>query len=70
VSPLARNIVSGVSEREQAEAAVDELICCFGEITPEAVLFFVSSHHDIAKIGTAISKVLPLHSFLTFLNLT
>jgi hypothetical protein len=56
VSPLVRNIVSGVSEREQAEAAVDELICCFGEITPEAVLFFVSSHHDIAKIGTAISK--------------
>lgn len=56
MSPLAQNIVSGVSEKEQAEAAVDELICCFGNITPEAVLFFVSSHHDIEKIGNAISS--------------
>ncbi|MCW8905200.1 nitric oxide-sensing protein NosP [Sedimenticola sp.] len=52
-------IASGVSELRDTERAVEELIVCLGDGTPEAVLFFCSSHHDVAVAGAALSRHFP-----------
>ncbi len=56
MSPVSQNISSGVSEKDDAEAAVAELVGCFGDITPTTIVFFASSRHSIDEIGNAISK--------------
>jgi hypothetical protein len=54
-----QQIASGVSVKDDAEQAVAELIRCFGAMAPEAVLFFCSSHYDIARVGAALSQRYP-----------
>lgn len=59
VTQRAPQIASGVSELEDTGQAVEELIACLGDGAPEAVLFFCSSHHDIARVGAALSRHYP-----------
>ncbi len=59
VTRQAQQIASGVSVNSDTEQAVEELIACFGGFTPEAVIFFCSTHLDIAQVGTTLSQRYP-----------
>ncbi len=50
------NIATGVSENNNIEAAVAELICSFGDITPEVIFFFAATCYDIGVVGDLLSQ--------------